>query len=414
MASNQCENKVRVLRIIGRLNVGGPSIHVVNLSAGLDPNRFEQLLVIGRESRAEGSMLDHALSRGVWPHRISEIVTSFNLAPRDAKAMALLWSLMRRYRPHIVHTHTAKAGLLGRLAARLAGVPIVVHTFHGHVLHGYYGPVRNWALRRMERSLAWLSDRLVTVSEQVKQDLVRYGVAGANKIIVIPLGLDLEPFLDARSRRGEFRRELGFAPDARLIGIVGRLFPIKNHALFIEAAARIAAVEPAARFVVVGDGTLRPALAQQARRLGIGDRVLFTGWRTDLPRIYADLDVLVVSSNNEGTPLSAIEAMAARCPVVATRVGGIPDIITDELTGRLVLPGEVEGIAGAVLDLLADPENALRIAGNAMTAARQRFDVKRLIQDMDGLYRELLDEKAIHSGAVAHTERMVNNETVNI
>jgi glycosyltransferase involved in cell wall biosynthesis len=207
---------------------------------------------------------------------------------------------------------------------------------------------------------------------------------------------------------------LGFAPDARLIGIVGRLFPIKNHALFIEAAARIAAVEPAARFVVVGDGTLRPALAQQARRLGIGDRVLFTGWRTDLPRIYADLDVLVVSSNNEGTPLSAIEAMAARCPVVATRVGGIPDIITDELTGRLVLPGEVEGIAGAVLDLLADPENALRIAGNAMTEARQRFDVKRLIQDMDGLYRELLDEKAIHSGAVAHTERMVNNETVNI
>jgi glycosyltransferase involved in cell wall biosynthesis len=341
-------------------------------------------------------------------------VTSFNLAPRDAKAMALLWSLMRRYRPHIVHTHTAKAGLLGRLAARLAGVPIVVHTFHGHVLHGYYGPVRNWALRRMERSLAWLSDRLVTVSEQVKQDLVRYGVAGANKIIVIPLGLDLEPFLDARSRRGEFRRELGFAPDARLIGIVGRLFPIKNHALFIEAAARIAAVEPAARFVVVGDGTLRPALAQQARRLGIGDRVLFTGWRTDLPRIYADLDVLVVSSINEGTPLSAIEAMAARCPVVATRVGGIPDIITDELTGRLVLPGEVEGIAGAVLDLLADPENALRIAGNAMTAARQRFDVKRLIQDMDGLYRELLDEKAIRSGAVAHTERMVNNETVNI
>jgi len=414
MASNQCENKVRVLRIIGRLNVGGPSIHVVNLSAGLDPNRFEQLLVIGRESRAEGSMLDHALSRGVWPHRISEIVTSFNLAPRDAKAMALLWSLMRRYRPHIVHTHTAKAGLLGRLAARLAGVPIVVHTFHGHVLHGYYGPVRNWALRRMERSLAWLSDRLVTVSEQVKQDLVRYGVAGANKIIVIPLGLDLEPFLDARGRRGEFRRELGFAPDARLIGIVGRLFPIKNHALFIEAAARIAAVEPAARFVVVGDGTLRPALAQQARRLGIGDRVLFTGWRTDLPRIYADLDVLVVSSNNEGTPLSAIEAMGARCPVVATRVGGIPDIITDELTGRLVLPGEVEGIAGAVLDLLADPENALRIAGNAMTAARQRFDVKRLIQDMDGLYRELLDEKAIRSGAVAHTERMVNNETVNI
>jgi glycosyltransferase involved in cell wall biosynthesis len=408
------EDKIRVLRVIGRLNVGGPSIHVVNLSAGLDPTRFEQLLVIGRESLAEGSMLNLALSRGVWPHRISEIVTSFNLTPRDAKALMRLGSLMRVYRPHIVHTHTAKAGLLGRLAARLAGVPIVVHTFHGHVLHGYYGPVRNWALRRMERSLAWLSDRLVAVSEQVKRDLIGYGVASANKITVIPLGLDLEPFLDARSRRGEFRREMAFTADAKLIGIVGRIFPIKNHALFIESAARIAAVERAARFVVVGDGTLRPALEDQARRLGIAGRIVFTGWRSDLPRLYADLDVLVVSSNNEGTPLSAIEAMATSCPVVATRVGGIPDIITDEVTGRLVWPGEAEGIAGAVLDLLANPEKASRIGANAMIAARQRFDVKRLITDMDGLYRELLNKKAIRRGAVEQMEARVNNETVNI
>jgi len=414
MASHHGEKKFRVFRVIGRLNVGGPSIHVVNLSAGLDPNRFEQLLVIGRESSAEGSMLDYALSRGVWPHRISEIVTSFNLAPRDAKALARLWSMMRRYRPHIVHTHTAKAGLLGRLAARLAGVPIVVHTFHGHVLHGYYGPVQNWALRRMERSLAWLSDRLVTVSEQVKRDLIGYRVAGAKKITVIPLGLDLEPFLGARSRRGEFRRELGLGERAKLIGIVGRIFPIKNHALFIDAAARIAAVEPAARFVVVGDGALRPTVEEQTRRLGIVERVIFTGWRADLPCIYADLDMLVVSSNNEGTPLSAIEAMATSCPVVATRVGGVPDIITDEVTGRLVVPGDAEGIARAALDLLADPEKASRIGRNAMIAARQRFDVKRLIKDMDRLYRELLDEKAIRGAAVEPLEGRVENETVQI
>ena len=408
------EDKIRVLRVVGRLNVGGPSIHVVNLSAGLDPNRFDQVLVVGRESRAEGSMLDYALSRGVWPHRISEIVTSFKLTPDDARALHRLWSLMRAYRPHIVHTHTAKAGLLGRLAARLAGVPIVVHTFHGHVLHGYYGPVRNWALRRMERSLSWLTDRLVTVSERVKQDLIGYGVASAKKIIVIPLGLDLEPFLNARSRRGGFRREMGFSADTKLIGIVGRIFPIKNHALFIESAARIAAVERLARFVVVGDGTLRIALEDQARRLGIAERVVFTGWRNDLPQIYADLDVLVVSSDNEGTPLSAIEAMATSCPVVATRVGGIPDIITDDVTGSLVLPGEAEGIASAVFDLLADSEKALRIGANAMAAARERFDVKRLIKDMDGLYRELLNEKAIRGCAVDLIETRVKNETVNI
>jgi glycosyltransferase involved in cell wall biosynthesis len=165
---------------------------------------------------------------------------------------------------------------------------------------------------------------------------------------------------------------------------------------------------------VVGDGTLRPALEDQARRLGIAERIVFTGWRSDLPRLYTDLDVLVVSSNNEGTPLSAIEAMATSCPVVATRVGGIPDIITDEVTGRLVRPGEAEGIASAVLDLLADPEKASRIGANAMIAARQRFDVKRLITDMDGLYRELLNEKAIRSGAVEAMKARVNNETVNI
>ena len=414
MVPQSGEDKIRVLRVIGRLNVGGPSIHVVNLSAGLEPSRFDQILVVGKESRDEGSMLDYALTRGVWPHRISEIVTSFNLSLRDIKALKRLWTLMRIYRPHIVHTHTAKAGLLGRVAARLAGVPIVVHTFHGHVLHGYYGPARNWLLRRMEQSLAWLSDRLVTVSDQVKRDLVDYGVARANKITVIPLGLDLEPFLEARSRRGEFRREMGLAAETKLIGIVGRIFPIKNHALFIESAARIAALDGAARFVVVGDGTLRPALEDQARQLGIAERVLFTGWRVDLPRIYADLDVLVVSSNNEGTPLSAIEAMATSCPVVATRVGGIPDIITDEVNGRLVLPGDAEGIANAVIDLLSDSGKALRIGANAKIVARQRFDVKRLINDMDSLYRELLDEKAIRGGALDRIETRVKNETVNI
>jgi len=370
----------------------------------LDSDRYEQLLVIGRESPAEGSMLDYALSRGVWPHRIQQIVTAFNLAPRDGVALKRLFSLMRLYRPHIVHTHTAKAGLLGRMAAHLAGVPIIVHTFHGHVLHGYYGPVQNWALRRMEKSLAWFSHRLVTVSEQVKKELIAYGVARADRITVIPLGLDLEPYLHAETRRGEFRREMGLSSGARLVGIVGRIFPVKNHALFLESAARIAAAEPAARFVVVGDGMLRFALEQQARELGIADLVLFTGWRSDLARIYADLDVLVVSSNNEGTPLSAIEAMAASCPVVATRVGGVPDLISDNETGRLVPPGDAEGIAGAVLELLQSPEAAQEIGRKAMISARERFDVKRLVHDVDHLYRELLDEKAIHLEAVEYVQ----------
>lgn len=388
------DRKIKVLRIIGRLNVGGPAIHVVNLTAGLDPTRYQPSLVAGSENAAEGSMLDYALSRGVQPNVIPEIVTAFSLAPRDLKALVKLYALIRRERPHIVHTHTAKAGFLGRIAARLAGVPVIVHTFHGHVLNGYYGPVKNWLLRRLERSLAAISDRLVTVSEQVKVELVAHGVAGAEMITVIPLGFDLEPFLNCHLQRGEFRRELGLTHEVRLVGIVGRLFPIKNHRLFLQAAAKIAARHPA-RFVIVGDGALRSALEQQARELGIVDRVLFTGWRRDLPGIYADLDVLVVSSDNEGTPVSAIEAMAAGCPVVATRVGGLPDLINDSTIGRLVPPRAADALAGAVLDLIQSPETARELGRNAREAVRKRFAATRLIGDIDYLYRQLLEEKAM-------------------
>jgi glycosyltransferase involved in cell wall biosynthesis len=294
-----------------------------------------------------------------------------------------------------VHTHTAKAGLLGRLAGRLAGVPLVVHTYHGHVLHGYYGPVKSCVLRRMEQALARLSDRLVTVSEQIKTELITYGVGGVERINVIPLGFDLEPFLNAHTGRGEFRHELGLDKNIRLIGIVGRIFPIKNHRLFLNAAAQIAKKDPSARFVIVGDGVLRSALEQQVRDLRITERVLFTGWRRDLARIYADLDVLVVSSDNEGTPVSAIEAMTSGCPVVATRVVGLPDLIADHETGMLVPPRDAGALATGVLRILHDPETAQKISQNARMTAQRRFGVQRLISEVDHLYMRLLEEKAV-------------------
>lgn len=409
MAFRNTEDRVKVLRIIGRLNVGGPAIHVVNLTAGLCSDRYQPLLVAGTESEAEGSMLDFALSHGVKPTVIPEIVTAFSLAPRDGKALWKLYWLMRKERPHIVHTHTAKAGFLGRLAARLAGVPLIVHTFHGHVLHGYYGPVKNALLRRVERSWASFTDRLVTVSEQVKNELIGYGIAKAEKITIVPLGFDLEPFLVSHTHQGEFRREMGLSDEIKLVGIVGRIFTIKNHAMFLESAAQISAREPTARFVIVGDGVLRPALEQQARRLGIADRVLFTGWRRDLPRIYADLDLLVVSSDNEGTPVSAIEAMASSCPVVATRVGGLPDLIADRKTGILVPPRQPEALTNAVLCLLHDPQIARELGRNGRDSVRHRFTVQRLLSDTDDLYTQLLAEKAI---SVRAPEKLVGSEVV--
>jgi glycosyltransferase involved in cell wall biosynthesis len=381
--------------VIARLNVGGPAIHVINLNTGLDPARFESILVTGIENPGEGSLLDLAVEHGIEPVVIPEIVAEATLKPRDLKALVALYRLLRRERPHIVHTHTAKAGFVGRLAARLAGVPVIVHTYHGHVLHSYYAPRTTWLLRRMERVLGLLTHRIVAVSEQVKRDLADYRVANPEKISVIPLGFELKPFLDSAIHRGSFRRELGVSNGAPLVGIVGRIFPIKNHRLFLDAAARVAAEEKAARFVIVGDGALRRQMEGHANGLGIADRVTFTGWRRDLPRIYADLDVLVVSSNNEGTPVSAIEAMASGCPVVATRVGGLPDLIDDGETGYLVPPGDADALGAAVIRLLRNHEAARRIGESARARVSERFTIERLVADTEGLYAGLLAKRGI-------------------
>jgi glycosyltransferase involved in cell wall biosynthesis len=386
---------VKVIRVIARLNIGGPAIHVINLTADLDPARFQSLLVTGTESRGEGSMLDLARARGVTPIIIPGMMGDLTLNQRDLEALIALYRLFRRERPHVVHTHTAKAGVLGRVAARLARVPVVVHTFHGHVLHGYYGPLKNWLLRRAERGLGVLSDRLVTVSEQVKRDLLRYRVARAEKITVIPLGLDLDPFLASGRLNGTLRRELGMGDAEPVVAIVGRIFPIKNHRLFLEAAARVAAELDSARFVVVGDGVLRPAMEDCTRALGIADRVVFTGWRRDLPSIYPDLDVLVVSSDNEGTPVSAIEAMAAGCPVVATRVGGLPDLIADGETGCLVPPHDSAALAAGILRVLRDRQLARSLGEAARETVAERFAVERLCLDVERLYIELLARRGM-------------------
>jgi glycosyltransferase involved in cell wall biosynthesis len=383
-------HKIRVLHVIARLNIGGAAIHVVLLTAGLNPERFESLLVSGSENLGEGSMLDYALSHGVQPIIIPEIVGEFSLGPRELRAMVQLYRLMRQERPHVVHTHTAKAGFIGRLAARLARVPVIVHTFHGLVLHGYYGSVKTHLLRHMERRLACLTDRIIAVSENVKRDLVNYSVAGAEHIQVIPLGLELEPFLNSAAFRGAFRRELQLDGVERLVGIVGRIFPIKNHRLFLHAATLVAKEDPAVRFVIVGDGILRSEIERHVHHLGLADRVIFTGWRRDLPHIYADLDVLSVTSNNEGTPVSAIEAMASGCPVVATRVGGLPDLIDEGKTGYLVPPEDAPSVAAAMLRLLHAPEAARRMGQAARARVKDCFTIQRLIRDTEQLYLELL------------------------
>jgi glycosyltransferase involved in cell wall biosynthesis len=393
--SSKSDSKIKIMRIIARLIIGGPTIHVVLLNSILNNEIFESVLVCGSPNPGEQPMLDFALQQNIKPIAIPEIVGEATFKPRDVKALAKLFRLIRQERPHIVHTHTAKAGFVGRLAARLAGVPIILHTYHGHVLHGYYSPFKTWLLRRMEQVLCYFTDCVIAVSMQVKQDLVSYGVASPEKITVIPLGFDLEPFLSCQKYRGELRRELGLSEAFQLVGIVGRVFPIKNHRLFLDAAARVLAGEPTARFIIVGDGVLRSEMERYARELGIVDKVIFTGWRTDLPRIYADLNALVISSDNEGTPVSVIEAMASGVPVVGTKVGGVPDLITDGETGYLVPPRDPDVLASAILRLIRGSETTSFMSQAARSMVIQRYTVRRLISDMEGLYQNLLLKKGI-------------------
>jgi glycosyltransferase involved in cell wall biosynthesis len=381
--------RIRVVRVIARMNVGGPAVHVALLTERLDPTRYSSWLVTGREGPGEGNYLD-------LHHRT---VPGLTVVPdlerrirgyRDVRALVGLLKIIRRHRPHIVHTHTAKAGVIGRLAARLAGVPVVVHTYHGHVFHGYFSPAQTKRFVAIERLLARWTDRLLAVSVEVRSDLLALGIGPADRVSVMPLGLDLDALVESGGEVGRLRRELAVPADELLVGIVARLVPIKAHEVFLAAAARLAGSGPPARFVIVGDGERRAELERLARGLGIESRVHFLGWRADLARIYADLDLVVLTSRNEGSPVSIIEALAAARPVVATRVGGVADLIEDGVNGCLVEADDVPGLSQRMQSVLRDPEQRRRLGEAGRKSVYPAFGAQRLLGDMDTLYTELL------------------------
>ncbi len=381
-----------MLRLFSRLNIGGPSVHVILLAQGLRPLGYETRLVVGRESKREGNLFPLAAERGVACETMAGL--GREIAPlRDLVALAGLVRVMRSWRPAVVHTHPAQAGLLGRLAARAAGVRTIVHTFHGHVLRGYFSPAKETVFRRLESLLARSTDTLVAVSEAVKQDLVALGVARAEKIRVIPLGLELAPYAGDLPR-GELRREGAIAEGVPLVGMVGRLVPIKDVPTFLAAARIVLEPRPDGRFALVGDGEERPARAALCRSQGLDGALRFFGWRRDLAPVYGDLDVVVNASRNEGTPVALIEAMAAARPVVATAVGGTPDLLGRGERGLLVPPAEPAALARAVIETLEGSEAARRRALAGREHVMSRHSSERLFRDVDGLYRELLTPEA--------------------
>lgn len=381
---------IRVMRIIARLNIGGPAVHVAVLTAGLNDDAYQSRLVAGSIGPGEGDMSYIAREMGIEPVIVPSMRRALNPL-NDLWTLGALMRLMREWRPQVVHTHTAKAGFVGRLAARLTGVPLIVHTFHGHVFHGYFGPIRTRTFIRLERASARLSDVILTISDRLRDELIDYQIAPPERIRVLPLGLPLDNLRELGAFRGALRDELGFSTAHHLIGIIGRLVPIKNHELFLTAAARVIRVDPQARFVIVGDGERRAALEALAESMGLAEVVRFAGWRSDLRPVYADLDAVVISSDNEGTPVSIIEAMAAGVPVVSTAVGGVPDLLSEGELGRLVHPGDPGGLAAAILEALQEGRGDR--TARAQAHARAHYGAERLVRDVRDLYDELLAEK---------------------
>ena len=393
--------RVKVVRVIARLNMGGPALHVAYLTAGLRDRGYDTTLVAGTLARGEDSMAFVAGGLGVDVVTIPEL--GREISPlRDLLATIRLAGVIRRERPQILHTHTAKAGTVGRVAALLAGgarPPIVVHTFHGHVLRGYFGPVRSRFFRALERRLARDSTALVAVSPQVRDDLVELGVAPREKFAVVRLGIELDKRVGSVDGRAETRRYLGI-PDGRFaVGWVGRMTAVKRGDYVLEGFKLLRDRGVDATLCLVGDGPDRPQLERKAHELGIVRDILFLGYQEDVAPLYAAFDALVLPSGNEGTPVSVIEALAAGRPVVATRVGGVPDVVRDGEDGFLVDAGATDDLAERLSRLAADPALRERLGAAGRARVVPRYAVDRLVEDVDRLYRSLLLAAGIRSPA---------------
>ncbi len=382
-----------MLRVTTRLNVGGPARQAIFLTDALRARGYDTRLVWGASGPAEGTIDPPA----DLPHTYLPWLGRDLRPADDLRAARAISGIVRRWRPDVVHTHLAKAGALGRAAAVQAGVPVVVHTFHGHVLQSYFSRMKNAAFARVERALAARTDALIAVAPQVRDELLALGIGTPERWHVVPVGLDLEAFVDGRVETAEARDRLGLPSDVPVVGVVGRLTDVKDHATFLRAAAHVARVHPDAVFVIAGDGPLRADLEADARAI-LGDRVRFTGWVNDLPALYAACDVIALTSRNEGTPLGLIEAGAAGRPVVATRVGGVAEVVRDGVTGDLVAAGDHRAVGAAVAALLAEPARAAAYGEAATAHVRARYARDRLLDDLAELYGALLARRSAAPG----------------
>ncbi len=385
----------KVLRIINRFNIGGPTYNATFLTRYLSED-FETLLIGGLPEEGEADSLYILDQYAVKPVILAEMKRKPSFQS-DRLAYLKIKEIIREFKPDIVHTHASKAGALGRKAAYACNVPVVIHTFHGHVFHSYFGKLKTYLYKKIERNLAKKSTGIIAISEQQKIELSEiHNICPKDKIKVIPLGFDLDKFrVNLDSNRIETRKKYNLTEDIVAIAIVGRLAPIKNHQLFMDVARNILAKgNKSVRFFIVGDGELNLEISTVAKEINkqYGEKIVLTSWIKDVNQFNAGMDVICLTSNNEGTPVSLIEAQASNIPIVTTNVGGVRDIVVEGETGFIVQKGDVQAFEEKLTVLIENKEIRQTMSQNGWEFVKEKFHYLRLVKDMETYYKELLNK----------------------
>ena len=387
---------VKILRIINRFNLGGPTYNVTYLTAYL-PEYFNTKLVGGSAEGSEGDALFIPEQHGLKPEIIPDLQREINLS-KDRKAYQNIKKIIQEFQPDIVHTHASKAGAIGRLAAYSEKVPVIVHTFHGHVFHSYFGALKTKFYKTVERYLAKKTTAIIAISKKQKDELVRiHQIAPEHKVQVVNLGFDLDRFQEDRSaKNNHFSQTYNVASDAICIGIIGRLTAIKNHRFFFEVVRKVfAETSKKLHIFIIGDGELKQDLEAISKDIK-GDfpsqNITFTSWIKDVSVPLARLDIVCLTSLNEGTPVSLIEAQASNVAVISTKVGGVEDIIDDHKTGIIVDVLDTNRYAESLLSMIEDSDKLAKMKANGWEFVREKFHFKTLCFNIEQLYLKLLNQ----------------------
>lgn len=384
----------KVLRIINRFNIGGPTYNAAFLTKFISED-YETLLVGGLPEKDESDSLHILEDYGVKPLLIPEMKRVPNFRS-DREAYRKIKEIIEEFQPDIVHTHAAKAGALGRKAAKACGVPIIVHTFHGHVFHSYFGRTKTWLYKTIERRLAKYSTGIIAISPLQKEELSSvHHICNPDKIKVIPLGFDLMKFQENLSeKRNETRLKWNLSEEEVAVAIIGRLAPIKNHHLFLDVIELLAQKGTKARYFIVGDGQEKNSIEQRAKELEstYGLKIELTSWIKDIATFNAGMDIICLSSDNEGTPVSLIEAQASGIPVISTDVGGVKDILEEGETGFIVPKKDAKAFGEKLQLLIENKEIRYKMSQNGWNFVRDKFHYTTLVKNMENYYTELIEK----------------------